>query len=173
MAKQDPTSMLEKEHEHVRKLFTKLEKASYGDGTWTSTLTELTQLLDQHTQIEEDIFYPSFRQLAEGEPKERLYYEAVEEHSLVDHLLQLLEDESGPQVDAARIKLLKELVLHHVEEEEESMFPLFRELCDEDEAKRVLKLMQDRKANIRQRGDGFKKVAKGNAKEEPPSIRAM
>lgn len=174
MAKQDPVSMLEREHEQVRKLFGKLEKAAYGDSAWTKTLTELTQVLDQHTQVEEDIFYPSFRQAAEGSSDERLYYEAVEEHSLVDHVLQLLDDESGPQVDAARVKLLKELVLHHLEEEEETMFPLFRQLCDEDESKRVAKLMQERKTTIRQSGDGFKKVAQGRGnRDETPSVRAV
>lgn len=80
-----------------------------------------------HTQIEEEIFYPAFQQSAQGEEEEQLYYEALEEHHVVDMVLPELKgtDEASEEF-AAKAKVLKDLIEHHAKEEENEMFPKAR-----------------------------------------------
>src|SRR6185295_5551247 len=52
-----------------------------------STLKTIEHELKVHTKIEEDIFYPAFRDAAEKEEDKELYFEALEEHHVVDLVL--------------------------------------------------------------------------------------
>ena len=80
--------------------------------------TELTK----HTAVEEEIFYPAVRQAARGSAE--LVDEAVVEHaSAKDLIAQLLQLDAGDALFDAKMKVLSEQVLHHVEEEEAEMFP--------------------------------------------------
>jgi hypothetical protein len=82
-------------------------------------LEEIEMELKIHTTIEEKIFYPAFREAAEKKDDRKLYYEAVEEHHVVDTVLpELKATEVGSEVFAAKAKVLKDLVEHHAEEEE-------------------------------------------------------
>ena len=62
-----------------------------------------------------------------------MYYEAMEEHHVVDLVLPQVKstDPTTPEF-AARAKVLKDLVEHHAEEEESKMFPRMRKLMDRD-----------------------------------------
>ena len=50
-------------------------------------LSEVENELKVHTQIEEEIFYPAFKDAVESQKDEHLYYEALEEHHVVDLVL--------------------------------------------------------------------------------------
>ena len=80
-----------------------------------------------HTQIEEEIFYPAFKDSLKSERDEHLYYEALEEHHVVDLILPEIKGATeGSEEFDAKAKVLKDLVEHHAEEEESSMFPKAR-----------------------------------------------
>ena len=70
-----------------------------------------------HAQIEEEIFYPAFY---EATREEDLHNEAIIEHDGVKKLIAEIES-SGPGDDYfdARVKVLSEMVKHHVNEEEQ------------------------------------------------------
>src|SRR5687768_12693556 len=110
--------LLESQHREVEKLFEMIEAA---DGEKKMELLgELADTLAAHATIEEKIFYP--RTLAAR--TEELLREAVEEHLSVKRVLaDLLETSEGDENLDARIKVLKEQVEHHVEEEEGELFP--------------------------------------------------
>jgi hemerythrin-like domain-containing protein len=77
-----------------------------------------------HTQLEEEILYPAYK-AAGGKAEAEMYYEAKEEHRTVDSLvLPDLKgtDPTSPEF-AGRVKVIKELLEHHIEEEETDMFP--------------------------------------------------
>jgi hemerythrin-like domain-containing protein len=92
-------------------------------------------------QIEEKVFYPAVKEL-DTKKAEEMVLEAYEEHGVVKLVLAEL-----PKVDPdderfeAKMTVLEELIEHHVEEEEEEMFPLAEKLGDavlEDVSKRMM-----------------------------------
>jgi hemerythrin-like domain-containing protein len=129
-AEKDAIAQLEDDHERVRRLLAELEQTTEKTATRREKLlATIEQELRVHTKIEEDVFYPAFFDAARsGDDKER-YYEAVEEHHVVDLVLPEIKgtDPSGAPF-AAKAKVLKDLVEHHAEEEEREMFPRARKL---------------------------------------------
>ena len=64
---------------------------------------------------------------ASGKDKEDLVDEAVVEHaSAKDPIAQILDMEPTEELFDAKIKVLSELIDHHVQEEEKEMFPKAR-----------------------------------------------
>src|SRR5438045_9765612 len=78
----DAISLLKQDHQKVRQLLKRMES----NGT-EELLEQIENELKVHTQIEEEIFYPAFKEAAESDDAEHLYYEALEEHHVVDLVL--------------------------------------------------------------------------------------
>jgi hypothetical protein len=74
-----------------------------------------------HAQIEEEIFYPQAREATKDND---LIDEAAVEHATVKHLIGEIEAmEIGEELYDAKIRVLGEMVKHHIKEEEEELFP--------------------------------------------------
>jgi hemerythrin-like domain-containing protein len=118
----DAISLLKEDHQKVRQLLRRLESNGTED-----LLSEIENELKVHTQIEEEIFYPAFKDALRSQKDEHLYYEALEEHHVVDLVLPEIKDSSeGTAEFEAKAKVLKDIVEHHTEEEETEMFPKAR-----------------------------------------------
>lgn len=119
--------LLKADHKTVKDLFEKME-ASEDPATRTRLLTQLKQELLAHSEAEDIVFYQPLK------PKEELHdliLEAEEEHRVVSRLLGELERLSAENEKwKARLTVLKELVEHHVEEEEGEMFKKARAALD-------------------------------------------
>src|SRR5258705_13848248 len=77
-AEKDALTLL-KDHDTVRELLSELEEAE--GRKRLATLRNIEQELKVHTKIEEDIFYPAFREASEKEEDTELYFEALVETS--------------------------------------------------------------------------------------------
>jgi hemerythrin superfamily protein len=123
--------LLEQQHREVEELFEEFEKA--GDGAKKTKERLCRDILDDlavHATIEEKLFYPESKQ----ENTEELLREAVEEHlSMKRVLADLLESGPDDEQFEPRMKVLKEQVEHHVEEEEKELFPKVRKACSKEE----------------------------------------
>jgi hemerythrin-like domain-containing protein len=121
---EDAISMLKSDHTQVKRLLKQLSKTEEDAADERKELlARIETELKAHTQIEEEIFYPQFRDAA-GDSDAHLYFEAVEEHGLVDIVLpEMKETDSSSEEFAAKAKVLLDLVEHHIEEEEDQMFP--------------------------------------------------
>jgi len=125
-----PTQLLKKQHREVEALFKKVEKASRPEQR-RALMSEIAANLELHMKIEEGIFYPAVKELGTKKAEE-MVGEAYEEH----HVVKLVVAEL-PKVDPederfeAKMTVLKELVQHHVEEEEDEMFDLADKLDDD------------------------------------------
>ena len=119
----EATKLLKQQHDEVKELFKRFEAAE--DESEKQELFE--QIADDfaaHGEIEEKIFYPA---VYVGELKEKLQ-EAVEEHLAAKRVVaDLLEMEPSDEQFDPKMKVLKELIEHHVEEEEGELFPLVRQ----------------------------------------------
>ncbi len=114
------TQLLEQQHRKVEDLFGKL-KADKADTA--ALLKELANDLAAHMAIEQNIFYPAVR-----EAKPDQIDESFEEHAVAEIALKRLlrTPETDPTFDA-KLTVLEELISHHVEEEEDELFPAVEE----------------------------------------------
>jgi hemerythrin superfamily protein len=104
----DAVAILKADHARVRKLLDQLAKTSEKAASKrTPLLATIEEELKTHTRIEEDVFYPAFRDAAERSEDRKVYYEAVEEHHVVDLVLPELKG-TGPESEqfAAKAKVL-------------------------------------------------------------------
>lgn len=103
-----------------------------------------------HTQIEEEIFYPAFRESSAKEG-EKLYHEAKEEHRAVDSFVlpDLENTEPTSEEFQGRVKVLKDLIEHHAEEEEQELFAKAKEAFSEEELEELGQRMSERKQELR------------------------
>ncbi|WP_085677714.1 MULTISPECIES: hemerythrin domain-containing protein [unclassified Pseudomonas] len=122
--------LLIQDHKLVKKL---LEELSTTTERAVKKRAELLHRIEQelqiHTALEEQILYPAIKQ-AGGKEEAKMYYEAKEEHRTVDSLVlpDLLHTETGTVEFAGRVKVMKELLEHHIEEEESELFPTAKKL---------------------------------------------
>lgn len=143
------TSLLKDDHKKVKKLFAEYDKLEDDDQEGCDRIfEEIKTELTIHAQIEEEIFYPATA-AAQDEEARMLVSEAREEHKIVKQLLDEIEslDEGDEDECEAKMKVLKESVLHHAEEEEKELFPVFDEL-EREQRDQVAELLVARKREL-------------------------
>jgi len=127
----DAVELLKKQHREVEDLFEQFDKLGDSAKDKKKKLADqICNALTMHTMIEEEIFYPATRAAGgEEEETEDMVDEAVVEHASAKDLIAQIQDMS-PDDDLydAKVKVLSEMIDHHVEEEEKEMFPKTRKL---------------------------------------------
>ena len=142
--------LLLEDHETVRGLLSELsETTNRAAKKRTDLLQKIKKEVLIHTQIEEEVFYPAFRD-SDAEESKKLYYEAKEEHRAVDELvLPDLEDtEPGTDEFSGRVKVLKDLIEHHAEEEEKEVFPKAKKAFSKEELQELGERMMELKQEL-------------------------
>jgi hypothetical protein len=146
----DITSLLERDHRVVKRLLNQLIATTARASRQRKELLEkIESELKTHTQIEEEIFYPAFKQ-ASIKADEHFYYEALEEHHMVDVMLsEMKSSDIESEEFNARAKVLKDLVLHHAEQEEErKMFTRARRVMNKQQLRELGEQMKSRKEEL-------------------------
>ena len=126
-SKNEAIAQLTADHARVRKMFKQYErlaKADAPDKQKQELATMICTELSAHATAEEEIFYPAARAAID---KVELVDEADIEHASAKDLIAQIEG-SSPSDDHydAKVKVLGEYIDHHVQEEEEEMFPKVR-----------------------------------------------
>jgi hemerythrin-like domain-containing protein len=143
----DAIALLKKDHQEVRKLLNQLERTTAQNGAQRrELLSRIENEIKAHAAIEAQIFYPAFKAAVRSTPDEELYYEAIEEHHVVDLVLPEVK-RAGVESEkfAAKAKVLKDLIEHHVGEEEKGMFPKARKVMGAAELNGLGRKIQQRK----------------------------
>ena len=111
--KQNAITLLKADHRKVEELFEKYEKAK---GKKAEIAQQICLELTVHATIEEEIFYPACE---EAGIEEDMIDEAFVEHDAAKVLIAELR-EGSPDDDFydAKVKVLSEMIKHHVKEEE-------------------------------------------------------
>jgi len=120
---QDGLQLLAADHRKVEALFEKFEAAK-GASVKQQLVRQICTELKVHAQIEEEVYYPAIR----GKVEEDLLDEAYVEHDSAKLLINELEA-ADPDEDFydAKVKVLSELIEHHVKEEEKERDNLFQQ----------------------------------------------
>jgi hemerythrin superfamily protein len=137
----DAITLLKNDHRTVNDLFKKFEKA--GDNahkTKAKLVEQMIRELSIHAAIEELAFYPFVKGVNESLTDDVL--ESLEEHHVVKWLLQELNGLSptDERFDA-KVTVLIENVRHHVEEEEQDMFPAVRKALSRSDLEDLAELL--------------------------------
>lgn len=108
------TNLLKKQHKKVKAALDEMSEAEKVD---VKKLRQVADELVAHMVIEEHIFYPAVKSVDKD-----IVIESFEEHAVARFELQRALAAKGDD-QQARVKVLKELIEHHVKEEEEELFP--------------------------------------------------
>lgn len=120
----DAISLLEQDHEHVKRLFKEYEKLGTKDADQKAELVaEACQQLTIHAALEEELFYPAIRTAVKSAELDEAEVEHAQARALVEQLESM---EPGDALYDATVTVLGEYVAHHVKEEEGAMFPAVR-----------------------------------------------
>lgn len=121
----DAINLLISDHRKVDNIFHEFEQG--GDAQqFTRLFQQLNQELTVHTKIEETVFYPAVEQFP---ALKAMIGEAYQEHAQVKQALQRLTpmDNTTSAWSNEMTKLMQD-VKHHVQEEENDLFPRVREM---------------------------------------------
>jgi len=140
------TDLLKKQHRTAEAIFKKL--LSHGAISAPALLMELADDLAAHMEIEQKILYPAARAVDRA-----LVLESYEEHALAELALKrLLACAISDETFRAKVTALRELIHHHVEEEEGELFPKLEKAFDAQRLKALGKEMEEAFAAAKERG---------------------
>ena len=144
----DAITLLKTDHKKVRVLLETLDKTD-APARRTKLFGQIETEITVHARVEEEIFYPAFKRKAEESEEKQMFFEAKEEHGLVDIIMPKVRS-ANPSSDefAARAKVLKDLIVHHAKEEEKEMFKAAKKLFEKDELKSLGEQIQRRKREL-------------------------
>ena len=147
----DAITLLKNDHKDMRALLAALEATTTrAVKKRESLLAKIEANLKAHASIEEEIFYPAFKQAGSKSDDDKMYFEALEEHRAAGDLVlpDLLETDPSTDNFSGRAKVLKKLVEHHAGEEEKEMFPRARKLLEKAELLALGEQMEIRKREL-------------------------
>lgn len=130
----DIYTLLKKDHEAVASLFAQIEATKDdADPTRRKALFDRCRtLLLEHSDAEKKAYYTKIRG---AEETRDIVLEGEQEHHVVTMLLtELATQNPGTEQWMAKLVVLEENVEHHVEEEENEMFPASKKVLSKDEA---------------------------------------
>lgn len=136
--------MLKSDHDEIRELMSQLDAQSDEKSSDKETVfTVLSQKLQLHEALEEDIFYPAMKQ----HPKTKeLALEGYDEHEELDEVMLAIRgldfmDAGWPQ----KVHSMREKLEHHIQEEEEELFKHAREVFSDEELNELGSRMEERR----------------------------
>jgi hemerythrin superfamily protein len=140
----DITRMIRLDHSHVLAAFRRF-RSRMSETRKKALVNNVCLALDVHGQLEEEIFYPSIRQIGAASD---ILAKSVPEHEQMRGFIHSLR--SMEPLDAAYDETFRKLmgtVLHHVADEETVLLPLAEELIP-DELGHLGRLMTQRRFEL-------------------------
>lgn len=143
-------TMLKSDHATVKRLLRELTETSDKAVKQREALVQqIEREVKMHAQVEEEVFYPAFKAATKGDEAEDLFYEAAEEHHVVDMVLPALKSANPKSKEfAAKATVLRELIEHHIKEEETEMFKEARQRFSDEQLRELGDMMQARKDSV-------------------------
>lgn len=133
--REDALSLLRRDHDQTQSLYEGFQTAGGDDRYFLAS--RIVRALEQHANIEEEVFYPVILALASKRGHRRgedLVRRSMRDHQTMHkHMTKVrdtLEHEEGYQL---QLDELMKLVCQHAEEEEKELFAVARTLLDDAE----------------------------------------
>ena len=134
---------LKKDHDRHRTLLDKIEETSRGSDERRALFEELRKELQAHAAAEEQSLYALM--LANPDLRDEARH-SVAEHKEIDDLLgELVEIEPNDIGWITKFREMRHRYEHHIDEEEEEMFPAAGEELTKSEEDKAAKVFEQRK----------------------------
>jgi hypothetical protein len=138
----DVLELLSQEHDEAKKVFKKIEK-SESPAERKRLWAELSAALTLHEEMEETLFYPPLKEVAQTED---IVLEGYQEHHVMDILIEELNAlDVKHETWEPKFKVLMENTEHHIEEEEGELWPKVRKVWSLEKRKEVGRQMEEMK----------------------------
>lgn len=138
--------LLKKQHQEVADLFKEVRKClDHKNYSGAEKLFDKIKIeLTSHAKAEQEVFYQPLKLMARDEKGQALAWEGEEEHHVICLLLnELSRISADEEVWSAKIKVLCEIVEHHVKEEENEIFPRAKRVFSVQDAEEIAVNMKE------------------------------
>jgi hemerythrin superfamily protein len=141
--------LLMSDHRKVEDLFEQYDQEKDSDdGTRREIAQKICAELTIHAQVEEELFYPWLRENLEDDEMEMVEEAQVEHQTAKDLIAQIEGATDIDEVFNAKVKVLSEYIKHHVQEEENEIFPEVRD--EQEELDELGQEMAARKGELKE-----------------------
>ena len=128
--KMDVLKEIKKEHDEFRELITQIENAK--GKTKQNLFEDLYAKLIGHHESEEHVLFPDVKEKSDEEGKD-VVMEMIEEHSLAAYQFSVIQKtDIDNETWDAKFSVLKEVLTHHMDEEEDELFKQARKVLDKE-----------------------------------------
>ncbi len=123
----DALTVLRREHTRIAQLFVEFDSLSECACTGRRALVrELDELVRRHIDVEEALIYQQLARAPEWADERGTPLHSEEEHQLIRRLLEeIAQTECHAPVYVPRVHVLRDVLLHHMKEEEAYIFPAY------------------------------------------------
>jgi len=139
---------LHSDHEEVSALIEKILKTEEGSER-TSLFKEMMDKLLAHAHAEQNVLYKKLEK-SEDEKTRKFAFEGTNEHQIVENQLEQLSRTRNKASEqwTAQMTVLRELVMHHVKEEESTGFSSARKEFDGEQLEKLGQQFQRQKEKL-------------------------
>jgi hemerythrin superfamily protein len=166
--------LLEKQHRLVEDLFDEFEQAEESEKA--DVFEKIASNLVAHDAIEREIFYPACEEAFSAEDEEDVLGESLVEHGLVEFCIFRADKNRNKPAELEKyVTVLKEVVMHHVKEEEDELLPKAKKAMESERLEELGAQMESRfekamKADYRRPlRENLQQVLEGKAKTKKSS----
>ncbi|MFA7614161.1 MAG: hemerythrin domain-containing protein [Candidatus Caldatribacteriota bacterium] len=140
---------LTNDHEELKSMLEELVMLEEGDDYREVLIENISTLLLSHARAEESVFYNSIRAVSDNEEVMHGYKEHMEAEGIL-RKLQLKEVTGTDWTTAARD--LQTALLHHISDEETTIFDEARKVFSEEEARQMGEAFLELQEKVRDQG---------------------
>jgi hemerythrin superfamily protein len=163
MTESDILNIILEDHKPLKKLITVMKDSERDVEERAAAFAEFAPLLISHAKPEEQVLYT--RMKTDDETREE-GFEGDVEHALADQLVEEIMRTDDEDLWSARVKVLAELVEHHIEEEEEDLLPDFKKHSEPAERQQMGQQFLMLKTKMLEQG-GLDSVHEQSGSSEP------
>ncbi len=142
---------LKQDHRRHRDLIARIEDTSRKDDERRTLFEELRKELQAHAAAEEESLYATM--LADPELRDEARHSVAEHKEVDDQLGELVDKDQSSFFWLSKFKQMRERYLHHIDEEEQEMFPAASERLSAEEEARLAKVFAERKPEELERAE--------------------
>ncbi|MCU7495705.1 MAG: hemerythrin domain-containing protein [Ignavibacteria bacterium] len=143
----DAFELLIRDHREIMEVFREVEISSRKkDGKLDENFNRLLRNLELHMNIEETMFYPN---LVSKKETADITLEGIEEHHVIREILKELNLDPGNTAEwRAKLKVCRENLEHHINEEETEMFPDVPKVLSKERLSQIANQLEEKKREL-------------------------
>ncbi len=129
----DVLKEIKKEHKEFRQMISKIEK---GTKNKVEVFKELYKKIYAHHEAEEKVVFPGVKK--SGDEAKKVTLEMIEEHNVITMQFKVIAKTTGQdETWDAKFSVLKEILEHHLDEEEKDFFEQAQSVYSTEELKKM------------------------------------